>query len=68
MLTLCVKIFKMKSYSMEFKSKKQKKQIYYTKSGSSKAYLSFHLKIIEVNESQLLRSADLPKSLFLHKL
>ena len=33
---------------MEFKSKKQ---ICYTKSGSNKAYFSFHLKIVEVNES-----------------
>ena len=51
MLALCVKIFIMKNYSMEFKSKKQ---ICYTKSCSSKAYLSFHLKIVEFNVSRYI--------------
>ena len=55
MLTLCVRIFKMKSYSMEFKSKKQ---ICYTKSGSNKAYLSFHLKIVEVNGSRYMATFE----------
>ena len=55
MLTLCAKIFKMKSYIMEFKSKKQ---ICYTKSDSNKAYLSFHLKIVEVNESRYIATFE----------
>ena len=45
----------MKSYIMEFKSKKQ---ICYTKSDSNKAYLSFHLKIVEVNESRYIATFE----------
>ena len=58
-LTLCVKIFKTKSCSMGLKSKKQ---ICYTKPGSIKAYLSFHLKIVEVNELRHIGSFEVSGS------
>ena len=44
---------------MEFKSKKQS---CYTKSGSNKAYLSFHLKIVEVNESRYITTFEISES------
>ena len=59
MLKLCAKIIKMKSYSMKFKSKKQ---ICYARSGSNKAYLSFHLKIVEVHESRYIATFDVSGS------
>ena len=55
MLTLRVKIFKMKSY-------KSTEQICYTKSSFNEAYLTFHLKIVEVNESRYIATFEVSGS------
>ena len=49
----------MERYSTEFKLKKQ---ICCTTSGSNTSYLSFHLKIVEVNESRYIAAFDVSGS------